>query len=290
MPTVNSVQRTEVQAAIARASVRTGVDFNYLLAQAKLESGLDPHAKAGTSSATGLFQFIDSTWTQMVDRHGSKHGMAWADQAIGPGGRIADPATRAQVMSLRYDADASSLMAAELARENADGLRVTLGREPEPAELYLAHFLGLGGAQKFLGALGANPDQSAVALMPQPARANRPIFYDGGRARSVGEVMAVMRNKVASAYGDSPMPAGITGPAGMTGAPERFAAFAAQSNFGPRGFSGAALSSPGLPAAPSRPSMSDTLKATFGNSGSQMGGRASDTIATAYGKLKAFGL
>ncbi|OBX18852.1 lytic transglycosylase [Erythrobacter sp. QSSC1-22B] len=284
MPTVNSVQHTEVQAAIARASVRTGVDFNYLLAQAKLESGLDPQAKAGTSSATGLFQFIDSTWTRMVDRHGSKHGMEWADQAIGPGGRIADPATRAQVMSLRYDADASSLMAAELARENADGLRVTLGREPEPSELYLAHFLGLGGAQKFLGALGANPDQSAVALMPQPARANRPIFYDGGRARSVGEVMAVMRDKVASAYGDSPMPSGVTG------APERFAAFAAQGNFGQHGFSGSAGSSPALPAAASRPSMSETLKSTFGNAGAPMGGRASETIATAYGKLRAFGL
>ena len=290
MPTVNSVQNTEVHAAIARASVRTGVDFDYLLAQAKLESGLDPHAKAGTSSATGLFQFIDSTWTRMVDRHGSKHGMEWADRAIGPGGSIADPAAGAQVMSLRYDADASSLMAAELVRENADGLRGSLGREPEPAELYLAHFLGLGGAQQFLGALGANPDQSAVALMPQAARANRPIFYSGGRARSVGEVMGVMRDKVASAYGDGPMPSGVTGPPGMSGAPERFAAFAAQGDFGSRRFSGAGMSSPALPAAASRPSMSDTLKATFGSGGTQMGGRASESIANAYGKLKAFGL
>jgi hypothetical protein len=284
VPTVNSVQNTEVQAAIARASVRTGVDFDYLLAQAKLESGLDPRAKAGTSSATGLYQFIDSTWTRMVDRHGSKHGMEWADQAIGPGGRIADPATRAQVMSLRYDADASSLMAAELTRENADGLRGTLGREPEPAELYLAHFLGLGGAQQFLGALGTDPNRSAVALMPQAARANRPIFYDGGRARSVGEVMSVMRDKVASAYGDNPMPAGVTS------APERFAAFAAQGEFAPRGFSRSATPSPALPTAASRPSMSETLKTTFGGTGSQIGGRASETIATAYGKLKAFGL
>ncbi len=142
----------------------------------------------------------------------------------------------------------------------------------------------MGGAQQFLGALGANPDQSAVALMPQAARANRPIFYDGGRARSVAEVMSVMRDKVASAYGDSPMPAG------MPGAPERFAAFAAQGNLGQRSFSGAAMSSAALPAATSRPSMSDTLKSTFGGAGGQMGGRASETIATAYGKLKAFGL
>jgi len=284
VPTVNPVQNTEVKAAIARASLRTGVDFDYLLAQAKLESGLDPRAKAGTSSATGLYQFIDSTWMRMIDRHGSKHGMEWADQAIGPGGGIADPATRARVMSLRYDADASSLMAAELTRENADGLRLSLGREPEPAELYLAHFLGLGGAQQFLGALGADPGRSAAAMMPQAARANRPIFYEGGRARSLGEVMSVMRDKVASAYGDGAMPAGASG------APERFAAFAAQRNFAQHDFSGSTISSHPLPTAASRPSMSDTLKSTFGGAGAPMGGRASETIATAYGKLKAFGL
>ena len=62
MPTINPVQSANVQSAIARAATRTGVDFDYLLAQAKLESGLDPSAKAGTSSATGLYQFIDSTW------------------------------------------------------------------------------------------------------------------------------------------------------------------------------------------------------------------------------------
>ncbi|HCH95135.1 MAG TPA: lytic transglycosylase, partial [Erythrobacter sp.] len=78
-----------MQSAIARAATRTGVDFDYLLAQAKLESGLDPSAKAGTSSATGLYQFIDSTWLRTLDRHGAKHGMEWADAAIGKNGRVA---------------------------------------------------------------------------------------------------------------------------------------------------------------------------------------------------------
>jgi len=189
VPTVSPVQNADVQGAIARAATRTGVDFDYLLAQARLESGLDPSAKAQTSSASGLYQFIDSTWLRTLDRHGAKHGMDWADAAIAPNGRVADTATRQQLLSLRYDADASSLMAAELTRENAAGLRSSLGRDAEPAELYLAHFLGLGGAQKFLGALGSDPEQSAAALMPQAARANRSIFYNGGSPRSVGEVM-----------------------------------------------------------------------------------------------------
>ena len=61
----------DVRTAIARASEKTGVDFDYLLAQARLESGLDPDAKARTSSATGLYQFIDSTWLHTMDRYGS---------------------------------------------------------------------------------------------------------------------------------------------------------------------------------------------------------------------------
>ena len=79
----------DVRGAIARASQSTGVDFDYLLAQARLESGLNPDAKARTSSATGLYQFIDSTWLRTMDRHGSKYGYAWAGDAIGPGGGVA---------------------------------------------------------------------------------------------------------------------------------------------------------------------------------------------------------
>lgn len=285
MPTINPIQTAEVQGAIARAAQRTGVDFDYLLAQARLESGLDPNAKAGTSSATGLYQFIDSTWLRTLDRHGAKHGMDWADAAIGANGRVADRATRDHLLALRYDADTSSLMAAELTRENADGLRASLGREPEPAELYLAHFLGLGGAQQFLGALGADPGQSAAALMPQAARANRAIFYQaGGAQRSVGEVMSLMRDKVARAYGDAPMPGG------SNRLDYDFAGFAARPSFSPTARGRSDFAPPPVPGTSGpRPSMADTLRSTFGDKAAGTG-RANDHIAAAYGKFKAFGL
>ncbi len=284
MPTISPVQSVDVQGAIARAATRTGVDFDYLLAQARLESGLDPSAKARTSSATGLYQFIDSTWLRTLDRHGAKHGMDWADAAIGSNGRVADRATRDHLLSLRYDADTSSLMAAELTRENAAGLQTIIGREAEPAELYLAHFMGLGGAQQFLGALASNPDQSAAALMPQAARANRSIFYSGGSPRSVGEVMSLMRDKVAKAYGDTPVPGA---------APRIEHEFAGLVSHQPRtqqASYGATLSpAPLPPAARARPSMADTLRSTFGDSGTA-GGRAHANIAAAYDKFRAFGL
>jgi len=286
VPTINPVQSAEVRAAISRAATRTGVDFDYLLAQAKLESGLDPNAKAKTSTATGLFQFIESTWLRTLDQHSAKHGMDWAGMAIDANGRVADAATRDQLLSLRHDADTASLMAAELARDNGDGLRVTLGRDAEPVELYLAHFLGLGGARKFLGALASDPNQSAAALMPKAAKANRAIFYDGGSARSVGDVMALMRSKVDAAYGSTSASFGHHGIQGeLQGAPAS-APPPATPTWQPR----RNLAPPPLPAAGgTRPSMADTLRATFGSGAASPAG-ANEHIAAAYSKFKAFGL
>jgi soluble lytic murein transglycosylase-like protein len=61
----------DVRQALAQASRPTGVDFAYLVAEASVESSLNPNAKAKTSSAAGLFQLIESTWEfAMVPRLG----------------------------------------------------------------------------------------------------------------------------------------------------------------------------------------------------------------------------
>lgn len=278
MSGVTAVHSGEVRSAIARASAATGVDFNYLLAQAKLESGLDANARAATSSAAGLYQFIGGTWLETLDRHGGNHGLGWAESLISrSGGRttIDDPAARAQIMALRFDPNVSALMAAELARDNGAELRGFLGREPDSAELYLAHFLGAAGARGFLGALQDNPQASAAALFPKPAEANRPIFYDGARPRAVGEVMDLMRSKVAAAMeGGEAVPQPRPGPT--------YSAPAAS-------FAHAAASFAEAPAPVPRPSMAETLQATFGGSDG-LSGRAAQRIDEAYGKFRAFGL
>ena len=191
--------RSGVRAAIARAADRTGVDFDYLLNQAKTESGLDPDARARTSSASGLYQFIDQSWLGVVKQHGAKHGMAWAADAIRQrGGRwTVDPAMRQAVFDLRDQAEPAALMAGEFANDNAEGLSRALGRQPSATDLYFAHFMGLDGASRFLRAAGTDPDASAASAFPREARANRSIFYTrSGEARSMGEVYALMARKI----------------------------------------------------------------------------------------------
>ncbi len=284
--------RTDVRAAIARAAQATGVDFNYLLAQAKLESGLNPAARAPTSSAAGLYQFTNGTWLSTLQRHGADHGMDWAGTAI-DGGRVTDPMARAQIMAMRYDPGTSAMMAAELANDNRADLASVLGRQPDATELYLAHFLGAAGAKDFLTALNANPGGSAAAVLPKAAAANRKIFFDAaGAPRSLGAVMDVLRGKVAAAMETGPVPE-VGGdydsaPPQLAGGPiaRQFAAARQEVSGG--------LPAPSAPAWPSAPvarlSMADTLRTAFAGAGD--GGQAAvpDFVRAAYGQFKQFGM
>ena len=194
--------RDRVTNAIALASRRTGMDFGYLLGQAKIESSLNPTARAGTSSATGLYQFIDQSWLAVVHNHGNEYGLGWAADAIGRGanGRyyVADPELRQQILDLRNHPETASVMAAEHATDNKNYLEQRLGRPVESVDLYLAHFLGVGGADKFLRAHDQSPNASAASLFPAAARANRGIFYDKqGNARSFAEIRDRFESKLA---------------------------------------------------------------------------------------------
>ncbi|MES2754050.1 MAG: lytic transglycosylase domain-containing protein [Pseudomonadota bacterium] len=181
-----------IQSAIALASSRTGIDFDYLLGQAQVESGLNARAAAGTSSARGLYQFIEQSWLSVVKQHGAEHGLGWAADSIqrGANGKFSvDPALRQQILGLRNDPTAASLMAAEHASDNKTALEGSLGRTATGTDLYMAHFLGLGGAKQFLGAMQANPDRAGAAMFPSAARANRNIFYAAdGSQRSLGDI------------------------------------------------------------------------------------------------------
>jgi hypothetical protein len=186
--------------AIYLASRLTRVDYDYLLAQAELESAMDPGAAARTSSARGLYQFINSTWMATLQRHGARFGLGHYAQHIAqaPGGHsyVRDPGMRREILALRNDPEMAALMAAAFARDNREALSGALGRAPSHAELYLAHFLGASGAQKFLVALDRAPWSRASALFPAAARANRAIFHDRhGKARSLARVMSVIRGK-----------------------------------------------------------------------------------------------
>jgi len=186
--------RGVVEAAIQRASNATGVDFSFLMGTAARESGYNPKAKAPTSSAAGLFQFVEQTWLSTLKQHGAKYGYARYAELIqkGADGRyqVNGAEARKAVMDLRLDPHAASLMAGELTSDHASYLKGRTGRTPTAGELYAAHFLGPQGSARLIEAMRTRPGASAASIFPDAAGANRSIFYRDGRPATVAEVYA----------------------------------------------------------------------------------------------------
>lgn len=198
--------------SIRQASQTTSTDFGLLMAQAQRESGFRADAKSSSSTAAGLFQFVDSTWLDMVHRFGGKYGVGDLAQQITQTSNgkltVANSSTRQKILDLRSNPTLSAELAAEYAKQNQAELQQSLGRPLSRGDLYMAHFLGAGGAAEFLKALDTKGGTIAAKLLPDAAAANPSIFYDAsGRAKTVGEIYTAVAGKIekdADAFGGSP--------------------------------------------------------------------------------------
>jgi hypothetical protein len=148
-----------------------GVDVPTLTAFAMQESGFDPLARAKGSSAAGLFQFINSTWGQYADKL----------KAFG----FSNPVVT--------DPVANTVAGAMFIRDNIQALKSTVGRMPNIPELYLAHFLGPGGARKVL----SQPDSASImtGVNSDQIRANPGVFKNISTIADIKQWAARMMQK-----------------------------------------------------------------------------------------------
>jgi hypothetical protein len=186
-------ENATVVGAIRQASARSGVDFSYLLRQASTESSLNPTAQASTSSASGLYQFIDQTWLTEMASHGSEYGLSAQAAAISVDSdghaSVSNPALRSQIMALKNDPTVAAEMAASFTKDNQAALEAAGIGQVGPTELYLAHFLGAGGAAKFLSSMKQNATQAGSTILPQAADSNEPVFFhNDGTPKTLSEI------------------------------------------------------------------------------------------------------
>lgn len=160
----------------------TGVPLDWLLAIVGLESGFRYTVKAATSSATGWFQFIDSTWDMMYAKGIKLFGL---------------PPDPSKSRAARNDPRINALLGAQFTRDNWEGLKKGLGRDNiTDTDVYMAHFLGLGGALKFLR---ADPNAYGYKIFKKEYSANMPLFFVGGRPsqpRTISEMYQMFQKKI----------------------------------------------------------------------------------------------
>ena len=159
---------------IITLSKKAGVDPGLMTALAAVESGMNPNAKAKGTSASGAFQFVDRTWRETVSKYGRKYGI---DGSASP-----------------FDINASTLMASEYVKSNIRILK-SVRSDPNITDVYLAHLLGPTGARTILK---ASPNSIAAEILPAAAKSNRDLFYQNGRALTVGEFYSLVQNRVAT--------------------------------------------------------------------------------------------
>ncbi len=187
----------EVLTSIREASTKTGVDFDFLVAQASIESGFRGNVHANKGSATGLFQFTGATWLRMMHDHGAQYGYADLAKSVKLNAQgiavVPDKQTERRILELRSNNRISALFAGEYAKNNGVRLQEVTGHKATPAELHLAHLLGPNGAIRFIKAHDVNGSQSAAKVVPEAAKQNPELFYNRG-TRTAQSVATVYRN------------------------------------------------------------------------------------------------
>lgn len=153
---------------IVEASKMAGIDPGLMLTVGMMESTLRPRAGAGTSTAKGLYQFIDGTWTESIGKYANKYGVP----------------KNANV----YDPWANTLMGAEYLKAGARTISGLLGRPATPVDLYMTHLLGHTGGSRFLKNMAADPNRVAALDFVEQARSNEGVFTHNGRVLTYAEV------------------------------------------------------------------------------------------------------
>jgi len=130
---------------------------------------------------------------------------------------------RSEILRLRTDSTANAVMAGAFTKANQAALQERLGRSPSEGELYIAHFLGAGGAARLITLAATQPNATAADFFAHAAQSNASIFYDRstGAARSVAQVRNILtaRYDVARGSQDRLVPVAQVASGGGAAAP-----------------------------------------------------------------------
>lgn len=175
-----------VKDTILAAAKMAGVDPQAMIAFAGIESSFNPGTGNSSTSAQGLYQFTDGTWTEVLTKYGPKYGIPLGTS--------------------KFDARANALMAAEYMKYNASIIKSKIGKNPSLVDLYAAHMSGPGGGPAIMKAFYSNPGMDVISALRNGGiknetiagmiRANPTVYGSQQVPKSVAQVVAVYQNAI----------------------------------------------------------------------------------------------
>lgn len=218
MPTANGTAKGAAPTFNAAAAM-VGIPAELMFIIAGIESGYkydiqaqpSVNKKTGErskqSSAYGWFQFLNATWDEVYSK------------VVAQFGAPPDDAAR----TMRKDPRLQALAGALFIKANYDRLSKALGRPISDTDIYIAHFLGPGGAIKFLK---ADPSALGYQVFKDEYSSNLTIFFVGGdksKPRTIGEIYKLFDDKIAKYRTGGGTPSDVPQTAGEEVSPEKAA-------------------------------------------------------------------
>lgn len=162
----------------------TGVPLNWLLLLCGLESSFVYKVANEKGSATGWFQFIKTTWDETYATYGPRFGC---------------PPDPQKLRKERLDPRINALMGAMYIKQNWNFLKKHLKRDNiSDVDLYMAHFLGAGGALKFLR---ADTNALGYKVFKEEYPNNPDIFFVNrkpSQPRTIGQIYQLFKDKIST--------------------------------------------------------------------------------------------
>ncbi len=190
----NNKQQTEIIDTLYNSTKDTGVDFELLVITAMIESNFGKNYKSETSSARGVFQYIEPTWLALIKKYGDRIGYKSYADAI-----IIDKETklhtiannnillRQETLDLRNNNDVSTMIKSyQIIDENKIIRSFKNGQTPNITDHYITHMLGLTLAKTFYKLYNGKSDiilaNVRIGTFKEAVRLNKEFFYDSNEA------------------------------------------------------------------------------------------------------------
>ncbi len=198
---------------IYQASIATHIDFELLLITAMIESDLGRVTKSSTSSARGIFQYIEPTWLVLIKRYGARIGQKNYASAITintesylPEITDASQFTKKDILSLRDNTKIAALIKANQLKDEAKIVaKYKAGQRINATDHYIVHMLGLSQARTFYTLL-KNESSNILANLnnkgfKEAIRLNPTFFYNAqNKALSAAEAYTQFHRKISQQY------------------------------------------------------------------------------------------